>query len=76
MLAMLPGSVTIQDSLSESGAVEGAQVIQRPAPSPIEEAETEASRNKKRNSDPSNEQKTTRPGVIRTHDQGIMSPLL
>jgi hypothetical protein len=32
--------------------------------------------NKSINSDPSDEQKTTRPGVIRTHDQGIMSPLL
>jgi hypothetical protein len=36
----------------------------------------DASRNKTRNSDPSDQQKTTRPGVIRTHDQGIMSPLL
>jgi hypothetical protein len=29
-----------------------------------------------RNSDPSDDETTTRPGVIRTHDQGIMSPLL
>jgi hypothetical protein len=27
-----------------------------------------------RNSDLSDDEKTTRPGVIRTHDQGIMSP--
>jgi hypothetical protein len=32
--------------------------------------------NSSRNNDPSDQQKTTRPGVIRTHDQGIMSPLL
>ena len=32
--------------------------------------------NNSRNSDPSNRQKRSRPGVIRTHDQGIMSPLL
>ena len=32
--------------------------------------------NKSGNNAPSDQQKTTRPGVIRTHDQGIMSPLL
>ena len=41
--------------------------------SPVGEADMEAARNKKRNSDPSDDEKTTRPGVIRTHDQGIMS---
>jgi integrase len=40
---------------------------------PVGEVDLEAARNKKRNSDPSDDQKTTRPGVIRTHDQGIMS---
>ena len=45
-------------------------------PAPAAEAIPDASRNKTRNSDPSDQQKTTRPGVIRTHDQGIMSPLL
>ena len=44
--------------------------------SPVGDVDLEAARNKKRNSDLSDEQKTTRPGVIRTHDQGIMSPLL
>jgi hypothetical protein len=41
--------------------------------SPVGEADMEAARNKNRNSDPSDDDKTTRPGVIRTHDQGIMS---
>ena len=45
-------------------------------PAPAAEAIPDASRNKTRNNDPSDQQKTTRPGVIRTHDQGIMSPLL
>ena len=41
-------------------------------PNPATEAVEEAARNKKRNSDLRDDQKTTRPGVIRTHDQGIM----
>jgi integrase len=45
-------------------------------PTPAPEVVLDASRNKTRNSDPADQQKTTRPGVIRTHDQGIMSPLL
>jgi len=45
-------------------------------PAPTEQIVLEAARNNTRNSDPSDPQKTTRPGVIRTHDQGIMSPLL
>jgi hypothetical protein len=42
-------------------------------PTAAPEVVLDASRNKTRNSDPSDQQKTTRPGVIRTHDQGIMS---
>jgi integrase len=45
-------------------------------PAPAPEVVLDASRNKTRNNGPSDQQKTTRPGVIRTHDQGIMSPLL
>ena len=41
-------------------------------PAPAGEVVLEAARNKTRNNDPSDHQKTTRPGVIRTHDQGIM----
>ena len=42
-------------------------------PAPAGEIVPDAARNKTRNSDPSDQQKTTRPSVIRTHDQGIMS---
>ena len=43
---------------------------------PVGEAVLDAARNKMRNSDLSDQQKTTRPGRTRTYDQGIMSPLL
>jgi integrase len=42
-------------------------------PAPAPEVVLDASRNKTRNSDLSDHQNSTRPGVIRTHDQGIMS---
>ncbi len=43
---------------------------------PVGEAVLDAARNKMRNSDLSDQQKTTRPGRTRTYDQRIMSPLL
>jgi integrase len=43
---------------------------------PAGEVDFEVARNRTRNSGLSGDEKTTRPGVIRTHDQGIMSPLL
>ena len=49
---------------------------QVPPPAPAGEVVLDALRNKTRNSDPADQQNSTRPGVIRTHDQGIMSPLL
>ena len=45
-------------------------------PAAAPEVVLDASRNKTRNSDLSDHQKTSRPGRIRTCDQGIMSPLL
>ena len=45
-------------------------------PHPATEAVEEAERNKMRNNDPPDDQKTSRPGRTRTYDQGIMSPLL
>ena len=47
---------------------------QVPPLAPAGEVVLDAARNKMRNSDPSDEQKTTRPGRTRTYDQGIMSP--
>ncbi len=43
---------------------------------PVGEAVLDAERNKMRNNDPPDDQKTSRPGRTRTYDQGIMSPLL
>ncbi len=61
-------------------AQENAQRIwaafERHNPAGAEESIAVPKGNKRGNNCPSDQQKTTRPGVIRTHDQGIMSPLL
>ena len=61
-------------------AQENAQRIwaafERHAPAGAQESIAVPKGNKRGNNCPSDHQKTSRPGVIRTHDQGIMSPLL
>ena len=59
---------TIWAAFQQQGATE--------PPATPGEPVVEAPRNRTRNSDLHESEKTTRPGVIRTHDQGIMSPLL
>jgi hypothetical protein len=55
---------TIWAAFQQQGATE--------PPAAPGEAVVEAPRNRTRNSDLHDDEKTTRPGVIRTHDQGIM----